>query len=189
MVARIAALILAATLAGCAAHKLSVDEVKSFKLTSISVRFAPTTIRWSAAERAYAKSKGLPSQQFESVAHTEEAKAFLQARAAEKIKAALQNHVGPELIGTRPVRLDVLVQSLRFNAEIIGRNQMEATINVVDAQNGAALLSSTIAVSGPAQGALSAVIQTALVGDPPDPADQVIDRFGPAYARWLTKKR
>jgi hypothetical protein len=196
MIMRIAGLAVAAVaVVGCAtvSNTLSVDDVKGFKLASVDVSFAPDAhIWWGDAERAYASTQGVNITQSESLANTPEAKAFVRARAAEKVRAAMQKHLGGELTGGRPVRVQVKVKTLQIasmvqRVVIGGGHSFSADVTVVDTKTGASLASYSAIPTGAIAGTgVLGVAVDAMVLD--DPANRVIDNFAMQYANWLLKR-
>jgi hypothetical protein len=109
------ALFLASALAGCAtvSFTLSPEQVAGFRLTGVNIGFAPDVrIAWGEGELAYAASKGVASQEADSVANTPEGKAYLRNAIASKLKPAMQESLASQLNGSRPVRVDVTVKEV-----------------------------------------------------------------------------
>ncbi len=100
-------------LAGCvtATNSLSKQDVATFRYAGTSVRFAPDVkIWWGDGERAYAASKGQPATESEILAKTPEGQAYLRDTITTKLKVAVERQVAAGMIGTRPVRIEIIVK-------------------------------------------------------------------------------
>jgi hypothetical protein len=182
-------------LAGCASavNSLSVDDVATFKLAAVKVTIAPdASIQWEDGVRAYAKAKALPDEGLALAASTPEAKAFILAALADKLKGTLERHLGGEFRGHRPVRLEVIVRNFVIaNAvqKIIvgGGNSMKADATLVDAHTGAVLIShpDLVGFSLAGNGVVGTLVEAAIADNP---SDRVMRSFAERYSDWLLKK-
>ena len=105
--------VIAAGLAGCvtASNTLSVDQVATLRFSGVNVSFAPDAqIVWGDGERAFAASKGQADA--DGLAKTPEGQAYLRNAIASKLKTAMQRNLAGSLVGTRPVRVEVLVKNV-----------------------------------------------------------------------------
>ncbi|MES2197017.1 MAG: hypothetical protein V4517_21585 [Pseudomonadota bacterium] len=196
--ARIAALGAALALAGCqtVANTLSQNDIAAMKLTGVTVSYAPDArVQWEDGTRAYAASKAISNDQVATITDTPEAKAYVQNLLAAKIKGSVESQMAGQLIGTRPVRLDIVVRSFYIPSAVqsvlIGGNRgMTATANLVDARTGAVIiahpdLSVNMAAGG---GVLGTVVQAAVDSAlSQNVADQVVNLYGKNYREWLIR--
>jgi hypothetical protein len=189
---------LALGLAACVTvpNPLSPDQITSFRLVGTNVGFAPDAlIWWGDAEREFAVSKGLSPLASESIANTDEAKAYVRKAAAGKFREALERNVAGRLPGSRPVRLEVLVREIQISSGVQrivlgGDHRLSADVNLVDAKSGAVLL------SYPGQGARLpagqgilgvAVDNLIIVPLLKDPIDRLVQNYAVQYSDWLLR--
>lgn len=179
-------------LAGCTVVKntLTAGDVKSFHYTGTQVSFAPgAKIWWGDGERAFAASKGLSAQESDKVANTSEGKAYLRGQIASKIKAAMDRNFEGKLNGTRPVRVEVVVQavvipSVAQRVIIGGTHTLNGDVNLVDARTGAVLLSHPGHTAfAPTGNGLVGVVVDGVIGD--DPMNRVTNEFARLYRMWV----
>jgi hypothetical protein len=186
---------IALALAGCvtATNSLSVDDVATFRLAGVDVRFAPdTNIWWGDGERAFAASKGRPATESDVLAKTPEGQAYLRNTIATKTKAAMERNLAPALTGSRPVRVEVTVKSVVIASAIQrvivgGHHNMTGDVTLVDAKTGATLLpyAAQSKPTGAGQGLLGTALDAALMGEA---IDRVIDNYADQYGNWLLRR-
>ena len=147
-------------LAGCvtASNTLPADQVSNLRLQSVVVRYpSGVFIWWGDGERAYAATKGTPTLTAETVADTDEGRPYIRAAISAKLIAAIEAALKPELIGLRPVRIEIDVKRVEITSVVQrilvgGHHNMRADVNVVDAKSGAVLLAFTDQVATAAAG-------------------------------------
>jgi len=194
--ARVAVLAALVVLAGCKTveNSLSQNDVSAMKLAGVTVRFAPeATIQWEDGIRAYATSKAITDDQISTAANTPEGKAFVQNMLAPRIKAGLEQKVGPQLTGSRPVRLEIVVKSFMLASAVQrvligGGRVMVADANLVDARTGALIIAypDMLASLYAGQGIAGTAIQAAVdASSQQAPADKLVDHYGFLYGNWL----
>ncbi|MGX5733994.1 DUF6778 family protein [Bosea thiooxidans] len=183
---------LAFALAGCVTvqNPLSEWDVEAFRLASIHVDADDTSMLWwGDADRAYARSKGLPESDADNLSKTPEARLFIAKMAAAKINAALEQQLKPILAGHRPVKLNVRLRRLYVASAIQrivvgGHHELIADITLVDAKSGAVLSSypefRTISLAG--QGIGGTMIDAAFLADP---IDRMAQNLAISYRDWL----
>ena len=197
--ARFAALAMAFALSGCvtAENSLSANDIAGMKLTGVAVSFTPNAfVQWEDGGRAYAASKGGTDSQILGVAQTPETKAYVKTLLASRVKAGVERVMAGQLNGTRPVRLEVVVQ--RFDLPpalqsimIGGGRGMTADANLVDARTGALILANVqmSAVMPSGGGLLGSAVQAAIDnGSEQGPADKLITLYGENYRNWLLRQ-
>lgn len=182
---------LALVLAGCmtASHKLPLEQIVELRVTEVNVTFADSArIVWENGTFAYAKSKGMPPREAESVALQPEGQAFLRNLAAAKFKAGMEKQLSLRFKGSNAVRVDVLVKEITvipIRARALGGHHtvtVEATM--VDLRTKSVLLSypeQTIRVPI-GRGLVGVVIDAAVVADP---VEFVAHNFAWQYAEWV----
>jgi hypothetical protein len=147
--ARLAALGIACALAGCvttAENSLSQNDIAAMKLTGVTVSFAPDAgVQWEDGIRAYATAKAITDDQIATAANTPEGKAYVQAMLASVIRTGVTKSLTGQLVGSRPVRLDVVVKSFAVASAVQriligGGRGMVADANLVDARTGAVII-------------------------------------------------
>ncbi|MBF9233360.1 hypothetical protein [Microvirga alba] len=180
---------------GCvtASNTLSPGQVFSFRLEAVTVGFAPgARLWWGDGERAYALSKGLPVHEAEIAAGTEEGRAYVRNAIASKLRDALRRDLDGQLVGSRPVRIEVSVQDLEIASTIqrivVGGNyRLLADVNLVDAKSGAVLQAfpAQTAIVGAGGGLLGVLVDKALLDEP---LDRVVQAYAHQYRNWLLHK-
>lgn len=196
--ARFAALAVVLALAGCNTieNSLSQNDVAAMKLAAVTVSFAPEAhVQWEDGIRAYATSKAIPDDEIATRTNTPEGKAYTQNLLAPKIKATLEQKVGPQLHGARPVRLEVVVKSFVLASAVQriligGGRGMVADANLVDARTGAVIVSypGLTAVMYAGQGIVGTAVQAAVdASSTQSPAEKLVGAYGDMYCRWLLR--
>jgi hypothetical protein len=197
--ARMVALGAALALVGCvtAQNSLSQNDIASMKLTGVTVSFAPNAfVQFEDGIRAYATAKAITDDQIATAANTPEGKAYVNNMLAPRIKAEVEKVMAGQLIGARPVRLDVVVKSFEMPSAIqrivIGGNRaMTADANLVDARTGAIILAypdlRTMTYTG--QGVLGAAVQAGFdsSGDK-SVAEKIVATYAESYRSWLLRQ-
>src|SRR6185312_11947285 len=87
----------------------------------------------------------IPDDQIATATNTPEGNAYVQNMLASQIKGALEQKVGPQLHGSRPVRLEVVIKSFVLASAVQriligGGRGMVADANLVDARTGALIV-------------------------------------------------
>jgi hypothetical protein len=194
-----AALGVAFALAGCvtAENSLSQNDIASMKLTGVTVSFAPNAlVQFEDGIRAYATSKAITDDQIATAANTPEGKAYVNNMLGPRIKAEIERVMAGQLIGARPVRLDVVVKSFEMPSAVqrilIGGNRaMTADANLVDARTGMIILAypdlRTMTYTG--QGVLGAAVQAGFdsSGDKAV-AEKIVANYAESYRNWLLRQ-
>lgn len=182
---------------GCttiAPHGLSAADTASFRVTSIDVSAQSASIRWTAAEDEYLRSRNL-SQTDPALVQTPEARNHIADLAARRLKAALERRLAARATGTRPVRIVAAIRSASVpsKAELVligGRPSIDADIDIVDAQSGTVLTRyADGGGSGYAGSGLGGVIvDSALVagGGADDHFDRAANNYAGRFADWLS---
>jgi hypothetical protein len=177
-------------------NSLSQNDVAAMKLAAVSVSFAPEAhIQWEDGIRAYATSKAIPDDEIATRTNTPEGNAYTQNMLGPKIKAALEQKVGPQLHGARPVRLEVVVKSFVLASAVQriligGGRGMVADANLVDARTGAVIVSypGLTAVAYAGQGIVGTAVQAAIdASSTQSPAEKLVGAYGDMYCRWLLR--
>jgi hypothetical protein len=185
-------------LAGCQTveNSLSQNDVAAMKLAAVTVSFAPDArVQWEDGIRAYATAKAISDDEIATRANTPEGNAYVQTMLGPKIKAALEQKVGPQLHGARPVRLEVVVKSFVLAGAVQriligGGRGMVADANLVDARTGAAIVSypGLTAVVYAGQGIVGTAVQAAIdASSAQSPAEKLVGIYGDMYCRWLLR--
>ena len=196
--ARFIALGVLLALAGCQTieNSLSQNDVAAMKLASVNVSFAPEArIHWEDGIRAYATAKAIPDDEIATRTNTPEGKAYTQNMLASRIKAGLEQKVGPQLHGSRPVRLEVVVKSFVLAGAVErivigGGRGMVADATLLDARTGAVLVSypDLTAVMYAGQGIVGTAVQAAVdAASTQSPAEKLVGTYGDMYCRWLLR--
>ena len=196
--ARVAALGVALALAGCVTteNSLSQSDIASMKLTAVTVGFTPDAgIQWEDGVRAYATAKTISDDQIATAANTPEGKTFVLNMLAPRIKAGVEQAMAGQLVGTRPVRLEVVVKRFAIASAVQriligGGRGMIADANLVDARTGALIIAypDLMAMLPTGQGIVGTVVQAAIdSGSEQSPADKVIAAYGQKYRTWLLR--
>jgi pectin methylesterase-like acyl-CoA thioesterase len=196
--ARSAALGLALALAGCVTteNSLSQNDIAGMKLTGVTVSFAPeAAIQWEDGIRAYATAKSITDDQIATATNTPEGKAYVRNMLAPHIKAGVERTMAGQLVGTRPVRLDIVVKSFVIASAlqrivIGGGRGMVADANLVDARTGALIIAhpDLRAVQVVGNGIVGTAVQAAIdSASQQNPVDKVVEIYGGNYRQWLLK--
>jgi len=199
LLARLAALGLAFALAGCVTteNSLSQDDVASMKLAGVSVSFAPdASIQWEDGIRAYATSKAIPDHEIATATNTPEGKAYVRNMLTPRIKAGVEQAMAGQLIGSRPVRLEIVVKSFVLASAVQrlligGGRGMVADANLVDARTGAVIMAypDARAVVLAGNGIAGTLVQAAIDNaSAQSPAEKLIAVYGQNYRDWLLRK-
>jgi hypothetical protein len=195
--ARMAVLAVAFGLTGCvttAENALSANDIAAMKLTGVNVSFAPDAgVQWEDGIRAYATSKAITDDQIAVATNTPEGKAYVQAMLAPVIKTGVTKSLNGQLIGTRPVRLEVVVKSFALSSAVQriligGGRGMVADATLVDARTGAVIVAypQLIAASYAGQGIVGTAVQAAIDNaSEQSVAEKLAYRYGEIYKRWL----
>ncbi len=195
--ARLAALGVALALAGCvtAENSLSQNDIASMKLTGVNVSFSPNAlVSTPDGESAYSAAKRIPMGQMLPVLSTPEYREYVRNMVGTKIKGSVEQAMADRLNGSRPVRLEIVVEYFKIPSAIssvlIGGNPgMTAAATLVDARTGAVILANPKmqAFVATAHGIIGTAVQAAV-----DSArnttqeDMLIARFSQDYRDWLT---
>jgi hypothetical protein len=180
-VAALAAILLASCAATSATNTLPQARRDALRFDSIELSFAPdAVISWPDAMSEFANS-GTPDSPAAR-------RAFLERKAAGRIRAALDAEIRPAFRGTDPARLKVAIRRLEVPSAIQrilvgGSNALRADILVVDAKTGQPLLNAPD-FNGVASGG-SGLVQVAVEQMFPDPIDRVSRVFASALKGWL----
>jgi hypothetical protein len=198
--ARLAALGIACALAGCvttAENSLSQNDIASMKLTGVTVSFTPDAgVQWEDGIRAYATAKAITDDQIATATNTPEGKAYVQAMLASVIKTGVTKSLNGQLIGSRPVRLDVVVKSFAVASAVQriligGGRGMVADANLVDARTGAVIIAypGLRAASYAGQGIVGTAVQVAIDSSSEQSvAEKLASRYGEIYRNWLLRQ-
>jgi hypothetical protein len=197
MLARLVMLGAALGLAGCvtAENPLTQNDIANMKLTGVTVSFSPSAaIWWEEGERAYAGQKAMSDAQVADARRTPEYRAYVGSLLAPKIKEGVEQAMAGQLIGARPVRLDIVVKdftvpSAAFRILIGGNPQMSAAATLVDARTGAVIISNPdlqVSVLGPG-GLVGVAMQAAIDNARHETTEgKLAANYGQAYRQWLT---
>jgi hypothetical protein len=198
--ARFAALGLVLALAGCVTteNSLSQSDIANMKLTGVTVSFAPDAgVQWEDGIRAYATAKAITDDQIATAANTPEGKAYVLGLLGPRIKAGVEQAMAGGLVGTRPVRLELVVKSFAIASAVQriligGGRGMAADANLVDARTGAVIIAypnlSAIVPTG--QGIVGTAVQAAIDNaSAQSPAEKLIALYGQNYRDWLLRSR
>jgi hypothetical protein len=196
--ARLAVLAGALALTGCvtAENSLSANDIAGMKLAGVTVSYAPDArIVWDDGVRAYAASKGIV-EDMATATNTPEGKAYVQNMLASHVKGGVERQMAGQLLGTRPVRLDVVVHSFAIASAVQrivigGGHGMTADANLVDARTGAVILRhpNLMANVGAAGGLVGTAVQSAIEAAAKiDNTDTVANRWGATYRDWLLRR-
>jgi hypothetical protein len=198
--ARLAALGVGLALAGCvttAENSLSQNDIASMKLTGVTVSFAPDAgIQWEDGIRAYATSKAITDDQIATATNTPEGKAYVRTMLAPVIKTGVTKSLTGQLIGSRPVRLDVVVKSFAIASAVQriligGGRGMVADANLVDARTGAIIVAypELMAATYAGQGIAGTLVQAAIDNaSEQSVAEKLAFRYGEIYRSWLLRQ-
>jgi hypothetical protein len=197
--ARLAVLGMALVLSGCKTieNSLTASDISSMKLAAVTVSYAPTaTVQWEDGIRAYAAAKSIPDHELTAAANTPEGKAYVQNLLAPQIKSAVEYAMAGALVGTRPVRLEIVVKYFAIAGAVQrvligGHRGMMADANLVDARTGALIIShpDLQALLYTGQGVGGVIVQAAIdSAATKSVAQQVADQYGKNYRDWLLRR-
>jgi hypothetical protein len=198
--ARLAALAAALALAGCvttAENSLSQNDIASMKLTGITVSFAPDAgVQWEDGIRAYATAKAISDDQIATATNTPEGNAYVRTMLAPVIQTGVSKSMAGQLVGSRPVRLDVVVKSFALSSAVQriligGGRGMVADANLVDARTGAIIIAypNLVAASYAGQGIVGTAVQAAIDSSSDQSvAEKLASRYGNIYRNWLLRQ-
>ena len=198
--ARLAALVAALALAGCvttAENSLSQNDIASMKLTGVTVSFAPDAgVQWEDGIRAYATAKAISDDQIATATNTPEGNAYVRTMLAPVIQTGVSKSMAGQLIGSRPVRLDVVVKSFALASAVQriligGGRGMVADANLVDARTGAIIIAypNLVAASYAGQGIVGTAVQAAIDSSSDQSvAEKLASRYGNIYRNWLLRQ-
>jgi hypothetical protein len=187
-----------AVLAGCVTteNSLSANDIAAMKLTGVTVSYTPdANVQWDDGIRAYATSKAIVDDQIATATNTPEGKAYVQALLASRIKPGIERAMAGQLNGTRPVRLDIVVQSFTISSAVQriligGGHGMVADANLVDARTGAVIIShprlSAVLLAG--QGVLGTAVEAAMTNGGQTTLDRIVVTYGENYRDWLLRR-
>jgi hypothetical protein len=211
----IALLPLAFLVAGCASEipsPLGADAIKTMRLTDVAVTVAPDAIIWwGNAEHEYVAAHNASAQkpskqpvvetgslhdpvgadtaESNALAATPEGKAFVRAKAASRVKDALDTGLKPALqSGTRPVKLEVTVHAFSVPSAIQrvlvgGQPVLNASAVLKDATTGEVLVSrpNTMAMAMSGNGWAGVLVDQALS----DLDVRLAESYAEQYRKWL----
>jgi hypothetical protein len=187
--------LVAGVLAACVTVPASLppQQVRSFKLTATHVTVMPgATVHWAEGLHEWAKARNIPDHELAQSADSDEARAFQRTLLANRTKEVVMRVVAPELAGTRPVRLNIVITGFVIASApqriiIGGQHVMSAKITLVDARSGAMLIEypDFVAVSAAGQGMIGVLADAALA---PDPSTRLFEEFSRRYRDWLLPK-
>ncbi len=171
-------------IAGCATsatNTLPQAKRDALRIDSVELSFAPDAIiSWPDAMGEFERS-GAPDTPAAR-------RAFLQQKAAGRLKAALAAHIPPAFRGTDPARLRVTVRYIEVPSVVQriligGSHAIRAEIQVVDGKTGQTLVAAPD-FNGVAAGG-AGPLQVATEQLFPDPIDRVSRAFASALKGWL----
>jgi len=198
--ARLAALVAVLALAGCvttAENSLSQNDIASMKLTGVTVSFAPDAgVQWEDGIRAYATAKAISDDQIATATNTPEGNAYVRTMLAPVIQTGVSKSMAGQLVGSRPVRLDVVVKSFALSSAVQriligGGRGMVADANLVDARTGAIIIAypNLVAASYAGQGIVGTAVQAAIDSSSDQSvAEKLASRYGNIYRNWLLRQ-
>jgi hypothetical protein len=195
---RLVALAVMLALAGCvtAENALSPNDIANMNLTAVTVSFTPNAlVAWDEGERAYAAAKGLSDTQLLAAMRTQEMKDYVRGMLAPRIKAGIEQAIAGQLVGSRPVRLEIVVRhfktpSVASRILIASDPEMTASATLVDARTGAVIIAHPeIAAFVHRAGGLIGTAVTAAIDNARNDTQEglVIARYGQMYREWLIK--
>jgi hypothetical protein len=184
-------------LAGCttAENPLSQNDIGNMKLTDVTVSVAPKAlIIWDEGQRAYAAAKSIPDDQLGAAVSTPEFRDGVRTMLAAKIKAGVEQAMAGQLIGSRPVRLDIVVSgfyapSVVSRVLIGGEPHMAAAATLVDARTGAVIVANPDLKSfvHGGRGIIGTAVVAAIDSSRNEtPVGRLIAQYGKDYREWLT---
>ncbi|MDB5598830.1 MAG: hypothetical protein JWN71_874 [Xanthobacteraceae bacterium] len=189
--AAIAAMLLLAACA-TATNTLKPGEVAKLKLTSVRVTFASdVVITWEDGVRGYAVANAITDDQIAMASNDPKAKEFVRNKLATRIRETLERNLRPHLAGSRPVRLEIVVQNFVISPAVQriiigGSHFMIADANLVDAATGATIVVYPKLYGGAVagQGWAGAAVEAAIGGDQ---TERVLAGYSDTYRAWLFK--
>lgn len=194
---RIAALGAMLALSGCvtAENALTQNDIASMNLTGVNVSFAPDAlVMWEDGERAYASAKAVSDEQMAAARRTQDYKDFVHNMLGARIKAGVEQAMAGQLIGSRPVRLEIVVRLFKVpsvaSRVLIGSDpEMTASATLVDARTGATIIVhpklAAFVLGG--RGLVGTAVQAAIDSSRNQTQEgQLIARYGEMYREWLT---
>jgi len=151
-------------------------------------------IWWEDGERAYGGPKGMSDAQMADARRTPEYKEYVGKILGAKIKEGIEQAMAGQLIGSRPVRLDIVVKnftipSAAFRILIGGSPQMIAAATLVDARTGAVIIANPELQAGvfSGNGLVGVAVQAAIDNASKQTAEgKLVASYGQAYREWLT---
>jgi hypothetical protein len=181
------ALSLASVLAGCftVANNLSPEQIGSFRLAAVNVRYADDArVSWPDGASTYAEAKGVDIA-------SPEVQAYVKNTIASKITSVMQRRVGDRLVGSRPVRIEVVVKTFMIPPtfmRVVGSSHQTftAAVNLVDTKSGDVLASNpdVYGFVAASPGVVGELVARALFDEP---IDHLLDSFGRSYRLWLLR--
>ena len=198
--ARLVALGMVCALGACvttAENSLSQNDIAGMKLTGVTVSFAPDAgVQWEDGVRAYATANAITDDQISTATNTPEGKAYVQAMLAPVIKTGVTKSLNGQLIGSRPVRLDVVVKRFAVASAVQriligGGRGMVADANLVDARTGAVIIAypGLLAATYAGQGIVGTAVQAAIdSASEQSVAEKLASRYGEIYRNWLLRQ-
>lgn len=198
-------------LAGCAtvSNSLTIDEVRSLRISGIDVVFRPDAeMWWGNAEREFVErvqsgaltgparpprkaTDGPPdsADEFQRVASSPESIAYQRDKLAGMIKERLNREVVPQFQGSRGARLVVEVQAFTIPSAVqrvvLGGNPLLGAVTVLkDEASGKELAKMDRMAAAPAG---SGVIGVAIDQGFSDLEDRVIGSYADQVRQWLSK--
>jgi hypothetical protein len=188
----------ALALTGCVTtteNSLSKNDITAMKLTGVTVSYAPdASIQWDDGIRAYAASKGIVDD-VASATNTPEGKAYVQNMLASRVKSGVERQMAGHLNGTRPVRLDIVVQSFTISSAVQrivvgGGHGMVGDANLVDVRTGAVIIAypRLTAFLFAGQGILGTAVEAAMTDGGQTTLGRIVDEYGRSYREWLLRR-
>ncbi|MBR1137943.1 MAG: DUF6778 family protein [Bradyrhizobium sp.] len=195
--ARFAVLGLMLALCGCvtAENALTQTDIASMKLTAVAVSFTPNAfVSWDEGENDYGAAKGLSGPQLLEAMRTQEMKDYVRGMLGDRIKAGVEQALAGQLIGSRPVRLEIVVKRFKTPSGasriLIGSDpDMTASATLVDARTGAVVVAHPeLVASVHRSGGLIGTAVTAAIDNARNETQEglLIARYGRMYREWLT---
>ena len=167
--ARLAVLAGALALTGCVTteNSLSTNDIAAMKLTGVTVSYAPDAlVQWDDGIRAYAASKGI----VDDIGHPRPIRRKARPTSGtcwrRESRPEWSRQMAGQLNGTRPVRLELVVQSFTIASAVQriligGGHDMSADANLVDARTGAVIIAhpKLVAVMAGGEGVIGTAVQ------------------------------
>jgi hypothetical protein len=190
----LAAIGAALALTGCVTveNTLTQNDIGNMKLTGVTVAFTPDArMQWDDGEQACSAA----NPQAPPARGRPEMRNCVQAMLVPKIKAGVEQAMAGQLIGSRPVRLDLVVRrfwipSLAWNILVGYDNaQLIAAATLVDARTGAVIIAhpELNAFVPPANGVIGVAVQAAVNSAMRQTLEErLVTQYGKMYRDWLT---